>query len=195
MDDLNEMKGIWMKAKTDGLPSADEMTSIIKKYRHQKLTKIALIMFAAIASVALMIGVIFYYKSAMITTLIGKGLIIVAGIILVISKASSLVRYYKLSATSNKDFIRFLERTRERQIFYYKKTQVAAATIISIGLVLYIFEVVHKSKFLLITSYLLLTAYLLVLLLVVRPRIFKREAKKLNDKIERLKALADQINE
>ena len=195
MDDLNEMKGIWMKAKTDGLPNADEMMGIIKKYRHQKLMKIALIMFAAIASVAVMIGVIFYYKSTMMTTLIGKVLIIVAGIILVISKASSLVRYYKLGATSNKDFVRFLERTRERQIFYYKKTQPAAAAIVSIGLVLYIFEMVHKSEFLLITSYLLLSAYLLVLLLVVRPRIFKREAKKLNDKIEHLKALSDQISE
>jgi uncharacterized membrane protein len=195
MDDLNEMKGIWMKAKTDGLPNADEMMGIIKKYRHQKLMKIALIMFAAIVSVGVMIGVIFYYKSTMITTLIGKVLIIVAGIILVISKASSLVRYYKLGATSNKDFIRFLERTRERQIFYYKKTQRAAAAIVSIGLILYIFEMVHKSEFLLITSYLLLSAYLLVLVLVVRPRVFKREAKKLKDKIERLKALTDQISE
>jgi uncharacterized membrane protein len=195
MDDLNEMKEIWMKAKTDSLPGMDEMLQIIEKHKYKKLTKIVIMMVAAVVSVAIMVGVVFYYKITMITTLIGKLLIILAGIILVISKASSLTRYYNLDASSNKDFIQFLERTRERQIFYYRRTQVAAAAIIFVGLLFYIYEMVHKNEFLLITCYLLLVTFIMVLWLIVRPRTFKREAKKMNDKIERLKTLSNQINE
>jgi len=193
MDNLNDLKAIWLTAKTDSLPDSDEMVRIIKKFRNQKLLKIALLVFTAIILVSVMILVMFIYKSTMLTTRLGEIGIIMAGLILIITNINSLIRFYKLKDCSNKDFIGFLEHTRQRRLFYYKKTQVVALALCSLGLALYIFEVVYTNTLLWIVCYALLGAYIAVLWLVVRPRVFKKQAKKLDAEIKRIETIAKQI--
>ena len=41
MDNLNDLRKIWLTADTKGLPNSSEMVHIVKKYRNKKLTKIA----------------------------------------------------------------------------------------------------------------------------------------------------------
>jgi predicted nucleic acid-binding Zn ribbon protein len=126
MDNLSELKAIWQTAKTDSLPHSDETVRIIRKFRNKKLLKIGAMVFMAIVLVLLMVWVVFVYKSTMLSTRIGEAFIIIAGIILIATNINSLIRFYKLTDCSNKDFIKFLELTQKRQLFYYQKTQVVA---------------------------------------------------------------------
>jgi len=193
MDNLNDLKAIWRSADTTGLPNADEIKAIIKKYRNQKLVKTAALVFAAICLTAMMIAIMFIYKSTMVTTRIGEGCMIVAGLILVITNLSTVNRFYKHKDLNNKEFIAFLEHTRVRRLFYYTKTQVAGFTLCSGGLLLYLYEMVYNHIVIAIIAYALTVTWILIMWLVVRPRTFKKQAKKLNETIQRMESLSKQL--
>jgi|SRR6185503_6262789 len=193
MDNLNDLKAIWLTAKTDTLPGSAEMARIVKKHRNQKLLKTSGLIFAALLLVGAMVSVVFEYRSKMITTRIGEALIIAAGIILIITNLSTLSRFYKLTPCSNKEFIQFLEHTRLRRLFYYKWTQAIALSFCSAGLLFYIYEGVHQQTGLFISSYAAVVLYLLVMWLYVRPRVFKKQWDKLSATIERLEKISKQL--
>lgn len=193
MDNLNELKKIWLTADTKLLPNAAEMVVIIKKFRNQKLRKIILIVAVAFVLCALMIGVMFFYRSTMLTTRIGEVCIIISSIILLATNLNSLNRFYKFKDYDNVDFIKFLETTRKRQIFYYTKTQVVALTFCSVGLVLYLIETALISTRWEIILYTFCVIYFVVIWLVVRPRMYKKQTKKMNETIGRYKLLMKQL--
>jgi len=193
MDNLSELKQIWLTAKTDNLPGSTEMMQVIRKYRNKKLVKLCGLSIAAIILIAILVRVVFVYKSTMVTTRIGEGLMIIAGLMLLGTTASSLFRFYRMKDQNNKEFIRFLERTRQRQLFYYKRTQVIALSVCSLGLCFYIFEAVYRDTTYWIAGYSFLLIYIGVLTIIVRPRMFRRQDKKLSEQIQKLEALSKQI--
>ena len=195
MDNLNDLKAIWLTAKTDSLPDSHEMVQIVRKFRNKKLLKITALVVAAIVLVAIMIWVVFVYKSTMLSTRLGEAFIIIAGIILIATNLNSLLRFYKLKECSNKEFIQFLEQTRLRQQFYYRRTQVVAMLFCATGLLVYLYEGVYKNTTLFIASYAATIGYLIVLWFIVRPRVFKKEERKINEQIEKLHNISKQINE
>jgi hypothetical protein len=194
MDNLSELKEIWRTAKTDSLPPSAEMLRIVKKYRNQKLLKTAAFILIVMVLIAVMVLVMFNYHSHMLSTRFGEVFIIIAGAIVFGSELSSLVRFYYLKDESNKNFILFLERTRQRQLFYYKRTQIVGFAFCSCGLILYLYEGVYQDTTWFIVGYALLIAYLLFLWLFVRPRVFKRQERKIKEKIEHFEILLKQID-
>jgi membrane protein YdbS with pleckstrin-like domain len=193
MDNLNDLKAIWLTAKTDNLPTSNEMVRLVKKFRNQRIFKKLAVIVMALVLAALMVTVGFIYKSTLITTRLGEAFMIIACGILATSNIKSLRRFYDLKDCSNKEFITFLEQTRLNQIRFYKKTQVIALLFCSSGLLLYIYEMVYQNTALLILNYAVTIAYVLVLTLVVRPRVYKREAKKLQETRDRLEKISNQL--
>ena len=195
MDNLNDLKAIWLTAKTDDLPGSKEMLRIVKKFRSDRLRKKLLIIFVALFAIAIMVVTIFVVRSTMITTILGEAFTIMAALILVFTNTKSMKRFIDLKDCSNKEFIEFLEQTRRNQIYYYKITQVAGMALSSIGLLLYIYEQVYRSPLLTVIFYSITIIWILFLWLYLRPRSFKKQAIKLNATMEKLHKISDQINE
>ena len=195
MDNLNDLKAIWLTAKTDSLPDSHEMVQIVRKFRNKKLLKIGALVLAAIFLTVLMVWVMFVYKSVMLTTRIGEVCMLVACIILIATNLNSLIRFYRLKECSNKEFIKFLEQTRVRQQFYYQKTQVVAMVFCATGLLVYLYEGVYQNMLLCISAYSVTVIYLAVMWFVVRPRVFKKDGRKIAGQIAKLESIAKQINE
>jgi len=193
MDNLNDLKAIWLTAKTDDLPTSVEMLRLVKKFRNQKLLKKWGIIIAALASMALMVFTVFSYKSTMITTRIGELMAISACVILASTNIKSLKRFYDLNDCSNKEFIAFLEQTRQNQLYYYKKTQVWGMGLSSAGLLLYMYESVYRDMMLFIIIYSFSVAWILFLWLYLRPRNFKKQTIKLNKTLDKLEKISNQI--
>jgi len=193
MDNLNDLKAIWLSAKTDDLPSSTEMLRIVKRFRDQKLRKKWMVIIMAIALAALMIAAILFNKPTLVTTYIGQVLAASACVVLAVSNIRSIGRFYKLNDCSNKEFIAFLEQTRLNQLYFYKNTQVWGMGLSSTGLLLYSYEFVYQNMLWCIITYSLVVVYILVFFFVVRPRGYKKEAKKLNATMEKLKELSNQI--
>jgi hypothetical protein len=118
----------------------------------------------------------------------------IAGIILIATNLNSLLRFYRLKECSNKEFIQFLEQTRLRQHFHYRRTQVVAMLFCASGLLTYLYEGVYNNKVIFIGIYAATIVYLLIIWFVVRPRVFKKEEEKINAQIEKLESISKQIN-
>jgi len=195
MDNLNDLKAIWLTAKTDDLPGSKEMLRIVKRFRNERLRRKLLIILLALVVIAMMVITIVIVRSTMITTILGEAFTIIAAGILIFTNTRSMKRFIDLKDCSNKEFIAFLEQTRRNQEFYYKKTQVAGMILSSVGLFLYLYEQVYRSLLWSIIIYSMVIVWTLFLWLYMRPRNFKKQGAKLNATMEKLRKISDQINE
>ena len=193
MDNLNDLKAIWLTAKIDDLPTSAEMLKLVKKFRSQKLLRKWAIIIVALLLLSIMVFAVFSYRSTMITTRIGELLAIAACVILALTNIRSLKRFYDLSDCSNKEFIVFLEQTRQNQLYYYKRTQVWGMGLASAGMLFYWYELVYRNTLAFIIAYSLLIIWILFLWLYLRPRNFKRATIKLNETLEKLEKISNQI--
>lgn len=193
MDNLNDLKKLWLTADTRVLPDAKEMINIIKKYRNKKLIGKALLIFYTALLLALMVVVMFVYKSTMLTTRIGEACIIMSGLILIVSTTNSLKRIYNLKNCTNKAFVEHLQQAYYNKIYYYKKTQVVALLFNSIGLVVYMIEPIYKRPGLGLIVCLIAVVFLLLIWLVLRPWAFKRQMKKFHKTQQKVEELQKQL--
>jgi amino acid transporter len=195
MDNLNDLKAIWLTAKTDDLPGSKEMLRIVKKFRNERLRRKLWIVFVALLAMAIMVVTIFVVRSTAVTTILGESFTIMACIVLIFTNTKSMKRFIDLKDCSNKEFIEFLEQTRRNQNYYYKKTQVAGMLLSSAGLLLYLYEQVQGRLLLGVIIYSIAVLWVLFLWLYIRPRNFKKQAIKLNETMKRLERIEDQIKE
>ncbi len=193
MDNLNDLRAIWLTAKTNSLPDSAEMKRIVKSFRDKKLFRLIVLVAFALILIAVMVWVIFVYHSKMMTTQIGEVMMIIAALILVITNSNSINRFLKLKECSNKDYIKFLEQTRLRQRFYQQRTQVIAMLFCFIGMMLYLYEGVYLNRRLLLIAYPATIIYFAVLWLVVRPRIIKKDARKLDEERDKIQRVSNQL--
>ena len=193
MDNLNDLKAIWLSANTDSLPNAKEIPLMAKSFRNEKLRKKILIIAAASFLVVLEALVAVIYQSTMITTRLGEACIIAAGSMLLITNIRSIGRFYKFNVYTNKEFLSFLEQTRVNQLRYHTKTQLIALSLCSAGLPLYLFETVYGHFFAGLLIFLISAIFLLIIWFVVRPRTFKKQSITINKTIMRLKKISSQL--
>ncbi|OCX54445.1 hypothetical protein BEL04_09390 [Mucilaginibacter sp. PPCGB 2223] len=193
MDNLDDLKALWLSANTDPLPQPAEMLRMVKKFRNQKIRRKVIIIVIALACSCIMLWGIFFDHATMVTTYIGDVLLIISCVILAVTNIRSVKRFYELKDCTNSEFVQFIERTRQNQIYFYKKTQVIAMSVSSVGLMLYWYEFVHHNATLTIIIYSATVVYLAVMWFVVRPRVFKKNARKLNEMLERLEKISKQF--
>lgn len=195
MDNLSELQKVWHSARTDSLPQADAMVRMVKRYRIRTLLRAVWVIATVLFALGFLVFKTVDYRSAMWTTRLGALFIVLAGLTLIVAKLSSFVRFYRLKDRSTKDFILFLERTRERRYFYYKRTQVACFAVCSAGTLLYLYEGVRGSTpRVFIVAYAVLIAYFAFLWFFARPWVFKRQERKLQEKIAKLEGILRQMD-
>ncbi len=193
MDNLNNLKQIWLSADTTGLPNSAEIVRMAKRFRNEKLRKKILLIVAAVLLTVIMVGVMFLYQSEMITTRIGEVCMIISGGMLVYTNVSSIGRFYRYKDYSNREFLAFLEQTRANQIYYHQNTQVAGLIFSSAGLVLYLFETACIDLKAGLILYAITGALMMVVWLIIRPRAFKKHREKLEKTINQLHKISDQL--
>ena len=193
MDNFNELKATWKKANTKSLPDVKTMMHIVKSFRDEKLMKkLWIIGFSLTASVFFAIKM-YIDRFHMASTLIGEGFFVLSLLMLAISNIRSSKRFYNLNDCSNKEFINFLEQTRKNQHYFYTRTQAVCIAFYSIGILLYLFELVYKDMTTMLISYAATIALLTLYWAVVRPRAYHKEAAKLENRIQQTEALTQQF--
>jgi len=193
MDNLDDLKNIWHSARTDSLPDSQEMLSLVRRFRNQKLRSKWLVITVSCLLSSLIIVVLFIVNFKLITTYAGGALMAASGLLLAATNIRSSRRFYRLDDCSNREFLAFIEQTRLNQIFYYKKTMVVIVLMGTCGLLLYLYEPVHKHTQWFIGIYSVILVYLGILWFVVRPRSFKKDAEKLRDTLQRLESISKQL--
>jgi hypothetical protein len=194
MDNLNELKSIWLSAKTDGLPGAEEMMRMVKGFRNQKLRSKWKVIGISMVSIIFWAGFTWYFRPVMVSTWVGAGLTVLSSFVLIWTNVRSMKRFYALNDCSNKEFLAFLEQTRRNQLYYHTKTQVLGMALSTLGLVLYLYEFLYRDIRAFIIGYSVALGLMLFIWLYIRPKSFNRQTIKLNATIEKLEKIANQIS-
>jgi len=193
MDNLNELKEIWLTAKTKTLPDAAEIVETIKNYRLKEIVKIISFSLFTLGLLATMIWVLIDYKSQLITTRAGEVFILIGIFILLTMNAKALKRSFSLNNYSNEAFLTYLKKEQLKLIDYQKRTQKAGFIIASSGLLLYIYEGVRHSISILIISYIVVSLWIAISWFIIRPYSLKRKTQKLLEKIATLEKISSQL--
>ncbi len=193
MENLNDIQKIWKSVQTGHLPTAHDMMQSAKQFRDKGLIRKKILIAAGIFLAAYMVVLMLMYHSLLVSTRIGEALILCGALILVWTNIKSIGRYYHFDNYSNKEFIYFLEKTRQNQIRYYRKTQVTGLTVCSAGLIFYVYELVYNDRLWLIIVYSSVLIYLLFVWFVMRPRAFKKGQEKLRTTLEKLERIQKQF--
>ena len=193
MDDLNDIKQIWLTSNVNALPKAEEIVKIIRRHRLKLIAKnVALILFV-ILMVAVMCWVLFTYSPKLFVTRIGEACFFVALFILLGAGATSLIRATTFKNYTNEAYINFLKKEQQRQFSFQKTTQVIGFAFASIGLLLYLFELIYGNIMVLVIAYLLAIIWIAASWFIVRPISIRRKAKKLNETISKLERISAQL--
>jgi hypothetical protein len=193
MENLNELKKVWLSANTDSLPDAGTVRLMVKKYRDEKLFKKIAMVGASVVLAAMMLAIVFFYKSTMISTRAGEVLILIDYLILIINNTRSVFRLRRLKDCANKEFLVHMEQAIHGRIYFYKHIQIWCFLLGSIGLLLYLFEPLHTDISLLVICDTVMVVFLLLMWLLIRPRAFKRQIQKLNAAVKQIETLSNQL--
>src|SRR5882757_7454503 len=108
MDNLNDIKEIWLTADINGLPTADTIVKTIRSYRLNHTIKNAALILFTLLLVAVMCRVLITYKSHLLVTRTGEVCMFIAMFIILFANMSSLRRISNQKDCSNDEFIHFL---------------------------------------------------------------------------------------
>ena len=194
MEDLTDIKHLWMTADVRGLPGAGEVLKTIRRYRLIHTLKSLGFVLLALLLGAVMVWTVLAYHSHLLTTRIGEVCFLITVLILVLYNSNTLRRMSRQKGFTNMDFIRFLKEEQERQLYFYRRTQIIGGLISSAGLLLYLFELLYHSPQLMIIMYLLAFLWIAFCWFYIRPLAMRRRTRKLNETISRLEALSQQLN-
>ena len=193
MDNLNDLKAIWLTANTDSLPASGEMLRMAKKFRNGKIRHKLIMIFIAVLLAAVMIFGAINNGLTMVSSWIGEACLIVTCMLLAFTNIRSIRRFIDFKDSTNKEFVEFMEQTRRNQLYYYQKTQVAGMGISSIGLLLYFYEIVYRDTVVFIITYSIAFLYLAFMWFYIRPRNFKRQNLKMDETVRKLHDISNQI--
>ncbi|MDB5230949.1 MAG: hypothetical protein JWN76_1754 [Chitinophagaceae bacterium] len=194
MDNLSEIKNIWLSANLTSLPQTGEMMKTIKRYRLKLVLKKTGMILLTLILAAVMIWVVCVYHSQLLVTRIGEACIFIALVILLIINTGTLVRVSAIKNCTNSEFLEYLKAARRRQTIFQQRTQVLGLSFASAGLCLYLFEAVRKDIQLAILTYTLAISWLALNWFVFRPRVNRKKAKELNERIEKIQNLSNQLS-
>lgn len=195
MDNLNDLKAIWRTADTSALPTSAEVVKLGKSFRSKILRRKKWMIGLFCLCFLIILSITLFEPTKMIITRIGETMIMLAMLMLAYTNIRSIKRFYHFDNFTNREFLQFLEQTRKNQVYFYRKTQVWALSLCTVGLLLYEYEFLSKKPAVLLWGYVLVVISLLIDWFVIRPYSYKKGARKLAETKQDLEKILEQLNE
>jgi hypothetical protein len=195
MEELADIKKIWTQADVEKLsPSKKVVDLIVKIHFISIVKKIAVILIGLLLGL-IIVYVIFYYKSQLLTTRVGEASFLIAICILIFSNIRAVVSVSDFREHSNHDFVQYMKAQQLKDIRWCKATQSVGFAISSFGLLVYLYELVYLRPDLTFYVYGAAIVFLMVNWFLIRPLAIKRKIKQLRINIQKLELLENQFTE
>ena len=188
MNAPTDIRSIWHAAELSGLPSAEEMTIVVKRFRRRQLTRKAVLVCVLLLMGAVMLRLAIYGSSTM-PARAGHASILTGFLILIFSNMRSLRRAIDQAGRSNLEFLRYLEKAVRGRAYFYSRIQPLTFALAAAGMYLYIFDSVGTDFRSLLGTCSLGTVVLAGFWFIIRPIVQKKRMREIAASIEKLEAL------
>lgn len=190
-----EFKDLWQK-RTSEPPNLSEVYSLANKAKRQLLVKTILINIIYSLTAAFIIAIWVYYKPQLITTKIGISLTILAISLFILAQNSILPYLKKEKDNVNlNDYLLQLKSIRQKEIFMQTTMMNIYFILLTLGLLLYMYEYVAKTFLSLTLTYGITLAWIAFNWFYLRPKTIKKQQDKTNSLITKFEDLQKQLTE
>lgn len=195
MEEPIDLKALWQTGAPKGLPEPAAIKSTMRGFQRRTVRKKWLIIGVSALLCVLLITAFAWSPSHFWTTWLGNSLTIAGCFVLGFTNWRSLARFNQLDNCSNIEFLAFIEKTRENQRYYYRRTQMIIMLLVSAGFILEMYEPASRHPLWSAMLFTGCTVYLLLIWFVVRPRMFRRNGAKLDALSVHVKRIIQQLEE
>ncbi|GHB32274.1 hypothetical protein [Mongoliitalea lutea] len=190
----NELNRLWL-GKTSNPPTIDEIRVRLHQMKKKKQVERFVLGGIVILTIAAIITIWIFFQPTLISTKVGI-IVTLAGMIfypLAYYRVIPNLNEFNEDSTSSV-FLEALLKLKGREKFLQTKVLGAYFIMLSTGLFLYLFEYISKMDTILAWLFCLLTiAWLMFNWFYLRPIVVKKNTAKLNETIEKVKAIQQQI--
>ena len=194
MDNFNDIKSIWHNQPDVPMPSLAEVTKEAQKSK-SKMIKKNIIGIVLMSATLLFIGYLciaadFKY----VTTKIGMIIIIIAiiGSLIINTQLLTILLNAADNTNDNNAYLKQLIRYRNKQGFMQKTGMIIYFILLSLGLVMYMFEFFMRDKTFGIVAYFITLAWIAFNWFYIRPKTIKKQVLKTNDLISQMENISKQ---
>jgi uncharacterized membrane protein HdeD (DUF308 family) len=193
MDNFNELKVIWQTAKTEQVPTPEAIIKIVHTFKATHIRNKWLTIIGSVLLILVVLSAIYVYESAWLTTRIGALLLTLSCFLLARAEFRSLSRFEELEDCTNIEFLIFIEKTYQNQIYHYNRTQLYSLLLAVFGLTVYLYELSTQKLLPTLVLYILCLGGLAFIWFVVRPRSLNNSLEKLKQTKNHFEKLIQQI--
>lgn len=194
MEASNELQEIWKQQGTS-MPEATKLIEKANEFKKKGLFKLLSASVALILTILIIALVWIYYDSVLISTKLGMALVILGILIYGISYLKNVPLLTKPGFDMNtQQYLEQIKTLKERQQFMQNKMLNIYFILLSIGLVLYMYEPASQMPLTMrIITYSLTIGWMLFAWFYLRPKQIKRNNTKINELLEEFERVSNQI--
>lgn len=193
MNNSTEFRDLWQK-KISEPPHLGEIYNLANKAKRQILLKTILINIICILTSAFIIAIWVYYQPHLLTTKIGICLTILAILSFILAQNKILPYLKKEKNNVNLfDYLQKLKDIRQKEMFMQTTMMIVYFSLLSFGILLYMYEYVAKTFLSLSLFYGVTFSWLAFNWFFIRPKTIKKQQEKLNLIITKFENLQKQL--
>lgn len=188
-------KDLWQRKSAEP-PSLSEIYGLAAKSKRGLLKKTMLINFIYGITAVFIIGIWLYYQPQLLTTKIGISVTIIAisSFVMAQNRMLPLLKKEADNVTLN-DYLEQLKQIRQKELFMQTTMMNVYFVLLSIGILLYMYEYVAKNFLSISVTYGISIAWIAFNWFYLRPKTIKKEQNKTNSLIAKFENLQKQLGE
>jgi hypothetical protein len=196
MDNNLDFKNIWQQQK-GSQPDIDKLFKTVNKYKSTNLRKLVFANILLLLTCGFISWIWVHYQPELISTKAGIVLVILAMIVFLF-QYNKLFKFFSQadSTQTNKHYLQSLRELKDKQHFIQTTAMGVYFIALSLGLCLYFYEYVSRMPISWgILTYALSLAWIGLNWFYIRPKIVKKQQKKLDELISKFETLNQQLEE
>jgi uncharacterized integral membrane protein len=196
MTDFNDIKNIWRNQKDANVPPVDDIIKKIKKDRNKIMLKNIFSSILLLLTLAVVTAVLFAYDFEYATTRLGIVIVILA-IIGALFMNTQLLRIISGRIDDSSDtssYLNELIRYRHMQRIIHTKGITIYFLVLTMGMMLYLFEFAVRNKIFGIAAYSLTLGWIAFVWFYLRPRTIKKQEARINGLIKQAETISQQLH-
>ncbi|MDZ4710781.1 MAG: hypothetical protein SGI89_00485 [bacterium] len=196
MNNFNDIQNIWNSQSQPDFPDINELDKSIRSDRIKMIAKNIFGTLSLILTLVVITLVVSNFDYKYPSTPAGTILVMIA-VTAAIAVNNYLLKIILNKADETSDSRAYLEELihyRNRQRFFQTKGLAVYFILLSVGLMLYLFEFLMMDITIGITAYLLTSSWIAFVWFYLGPRTIRKQEQKINELISRTRIIADQLS-
>ncbi len=198
MNNFEDIQKLWQQHTVAPQQDAAELTKLIKQKRRREGVQMLCGTLGLAITFFFILFIGYHYPFAYLSTYAGISLVLLSVVAAVVLNSRMLSLLYQSAPkedTDNTTLLAHMKEYQQRQRFFQTRFISAYYITLSIGLVLYMFEITHRSPLFMAIAYAVTLGWVAFAWWYIRPRTIRKQTTRIQTIIDHLEDLEGELRE